>query len=170
MHFVGVQGLARALDDRFALLTGGRRTALQRQQNLRSTMDWSYALLSETEKIILRRIAIFAGRFTMEVASAVAGDEHFSDADVIKGLVNLFTKSLMTTDIVDGITYLRLLETTRIFALEKLADSRESERLGWRHAEYYDQSLRSACAYRRAPYGLVEAGGVRPTRPAIRCR
>ena len=165
MHFVGVQGLARALDDRFALLTGGRRTALQRQQNLRSTMDWSYALLSETEKIILRRIAIFAGRFTMEVASAVAGDEHFSDADVIKGLVNLFTKSLMTTDIVDGITYLRLLETTRIFALEKLADSRESERLGWRHAAYYDQLLRSDCAYRRSRARLTFARDRRAASP-----
>jgi predicted ATPase/DNA-binding winged helix-turn-helix (wHTH) protein len=148
IHFVGVQGLLRTLDDRFALLTGGRRTAMQRQQNLRSTMDWSYLLLSETEKVTLRRIAIFAGQFTLEEATAIASDEQLPDADVIEGLVNLVTKSLITTDVVDDVAYFRLLETTRIYALEKLADSCESERLRRRHAEYYNTSSASTWAIR----------------------
>jgi predicted ATPase len=130
------------------LLTGGRRTAMQRQQNLRSTMDWSYSLLSETEKITLRRIAIFAGKFTLEEATAVASDEQLPDVDVIDGLVNLVTKSLITTDVVDDVAYFRLLETTRIYALEKLADSSESERLRRRHADYYDTSSASTWAIR----------------------
>jgi predicted ATPase/DNA-binding winged helix-turn-helix (wHTH) protein len=150
LDIVGVQDLARSLDDRFVLLTRGRRTASQRQQNLRSAMDWSHSLLSEAEKRTLRRIAIFSGRFTMEAASAVASDKQFSGADVIAGLVSLVTKSLITTDLVDDVACLRLLGTTRIYALEKLADSGESERLKRRLAEYHDQSLCSAEARRRS--------------------
>jgi len=136
LDLVGVQGLARSLDDRFALLTRGRRTALQHQQNLRAAMDWSYSLLSEVEKITLRRIAVFSGRFTMEAASEVASDEQLSRVDVIEALVKLITKSLIATYIVDDVAYLNLLETTRIYALEKLSDSRESEGLRRRHAAY----------------------------------
>jgi len=126
------------------LLTRGRRTALPRQQSLRSTMDWSYSLLSEAEKIALRRIAIFAGHFTMEAASAVASDEQRAGIDVIEGVVNLVTKSLVTSDTSRDVVHLRLLETTRIYALEKLADSREIEGVRRRQAEYNRQMLHSA--------------------------
>lgn len=146
IDLLSVQGLVRGLDDRFLLLTRGRRTALPRQQSLRSTMDWSYSLLSEAEKIALRRIAIFAGHFTMEAASAVASDEQCTGFDVIEGVVNLVTKSLVTNDTSRDVTRLRLLETTRIYALEKLADSREIEGVRRRQAEYNRQMLHSAGA------------------------
>ncbi len=144
IDLLSVQGLARRLDDRFLLLTRGRRTALPRQQSLRSTMDWSYSLLSEAEKIALRRIAIFAGHFTMEAASAVASDEQRAGIDVFEGVVKLVTKSLITNDTSRDVTHLRLLETTRLYALEKLADSREIEGVRRRHAEYSRQMLLSA--------------------------
>jgi len=146
---VGIYGLAQTLHNRFALLTSGRRTALQRQRSLRSMMDWSYSLLSESEKITLRRVAVFPGHFTLEAATEVASDEQFSSIDMIKGLVNLVTKSMITTDTLDGVAYLRLLETTRVYALEKFANSRESEHLRQRHAEYDDRSFRSVEACQR---------------------
>src|SRR6266436_10326743 len=68
---LGLEGLASRLDDRFRLLTGGRRTALPRQQTLRATLDWSYELLSEPERVVLRRLAVFPGGFTLEAASTV---------------------------------------------------------------------------------------------------
>ena len=71
---LGVEGLAARLDDRFRLLTGGHRTALPRHQTLRATLDWSYELLPESERVVLRRLAVFAGGFTLEAASAVAAE------------------------------------------------------------------------------------------------
>ena len=71
----GVKGLAARLDDRFAVLTGGRRTALPRHQTLRAAMDWSYELLPETEQLILRHLAVFQGNFTIDAAAAVATDD-----------------------------------------------------------------------------------------------
>ena len=81
----GLQGLAEGLNDRFALLTKGRRTAIQRQQTLRATLDWSFNLLPETERIVLWRLAVFAGDFTMEAAQAVASDETVSGIEVVEG-------------------------------------------------------------------------------------
>jgi predicted ATPase len=68
----GVEGVAARLDDRFRLLTGGNRTGLPRHQTLRATLDWSYELLAESERVVLRRAAVFAGAFTLEAASVVA--------------------------------------------------------------------------------------------------
>jgi predicted ATPase/DNA-binding winged helix-turn-helix (wHTH) protein len=133
----GLQGLAEGLNDRFALLTKGRRTAIQRQQTLRATLDWSFYLLPETERIVLWRLAVFSGDFTMDAAQAVASDETVSGIEVVEGLANLATKSLITTDISGDVTYHRLLETTRAYALEKLADHGEATRLRRRHAEFY---------------------------------
>src|SRR5207253_4979796 len=96
---VGVKGLAARLDDRFTLLTSGRRTALPRHQTLRAAMDWSYELLSATEQIILRRVAVFQGDFTIEAAAAVATDDRIIAADVFEGVTNLAAKSLISTDI-----------------------------------------------------------------------
>jgi predicted ATPase len=155
VEFMGVQGLARTLGNRFALLTHGWRTASQRQQSLRSTMDWSYSRLSEAERIALRRVAVFDGRFTMQAACAMASDKQFSSTDVIELIASLVDKSLISIDTVDNVAYLRLPETTRIYALEKLADCRESERLTPRHGECDDQSPPSARAFRR---GLLFRG------------
>jgi predicted ATPase len=78
-----VRGVADRLDDRFRLLTRGRRTALPRHQTLSATLDWSYELLPPALRVILRRLSVFAGWFTSESASAVAGGEAFAASDVI---------------------------------------------------------------------------------------
>jgi predicted ATPase/DNA-binding winged helix-turn-helix (wHTH) protein len=133
----GLRGLARALNDRFALLIKGRRTAIQRQQTLHATLDWGYELLPEIEKIVFRRLAVFSGDFTMEAAQAVARDDRVSDFEVIESVANLATKSLIPTDISGDVTSHRLLETTRAYALEKLTEDAETNRLKRRHAEYF---------------------------------
>ncbi len=133
----GVKDLAARLDNRFTLLTKGRRTALPRHQTLRATMDWSHDLLSEAERVILRRIAVFRGDFTIEAAAAVAAGEWITAADVFDGVANLAAKSLIATDISGEVTFHRLLDTTRAYGLQKLTESGELEAVARRHAEYY---------------------------------
>src|SRR5467141_5229252 len=112
----GIKGLAARLDDRFAVLTSGRRTALPRHQTLRAAMDWSYEVLPQTEQIILRRLAVFQGNFTIDAAAAVATDDHISAADVFEGVANLAAKSLVSTDVSSDVIYHRLLDTMRTYA------------------------------------------------------
>jgi len=133
----GVEGVAARLGDRFHLLTGGRRTALPRQQTLRATLDWSHELLSETERVVLRRLAVFAGVFTLEAASAVAASADVPAQEVVDCVANLVAKSLLSTDVAGAIVHYRLLETTRAYAREKLIESGELERFARRHAEYH---------------------------------
>src|SRR5215469_7020838 len=133
----GVRGLAARLDDRFGVLTSGRRTALPRQQTLRATMDWSYELLPEAEQVVLRRLAIFRGAFTIGAAVAIVIDERITATNATECVANLAEKSLIATDITGNITYHRLLDTTRAYAIEKLGGSGEREALALRHAEYY---------------------------------
>jgi predicted ATPase/DNA-binding winged helix-turn-helix (wHTH) protein len=133
----GLKGLAARLDDRFAVLTKGRRTALPRHQTLRAAMDWSYELLPEIEQVVLRRLAVFRNSFSMEAAAAVVVDERIQAPDAIEGVANLAGKSLVTTDISGDTTYHRLLDTTRFYALEKLTESGELEEAARRHAEYH---------------------------------
>ena len=134
---LGTRGVAGRLDDRFALLTRGRRTALLRQQTLRATMDWSYDLLPKSEQVILRRLAVFRGEFTMVAATAVVADERIAAADVLEGIANLAAKSLIATDINGDVAYHRLLDTTRAYALERLTKPGELERVRSLHAQYY---------------------------------
>jgi predicted ATPase/DNA-binding winged helix-turn-helix (wHTH) protein len=133
----GVKGLAARLDDRFTVLTGGRRTALPRHQTLRAAMDWSYDVLPGTEQLLLRRVAVFQGDFTIDAAAAVATDDRVDTADVFEAIANLAAKSLISTDISVDVTHHRLLDTTRAYALEKLSESGETERVRALHAQYY---------------------------------
>src|SRR6516165_6533959 len=94
----GVRGVASRLDDRFHLLTRGRRTALPRHQTLRAALDWSYELLSENERSVMRRLGVFAGRFTMEAASAIAGDDKIASSEVDEIVADLVEKSLAMSD------------------------------------------------------------------------
>jgi predicted ATPase len=130
---LGIEALAARLDDRFRLLTGGRRTALPRHQALRATLDWSYELLVESERVILWRLAIFAGAFNLEAAAAVAGSPEPSAPDVIEGLLGLVGKSLVVAGGGGTVARYRLLDTTRACALEKLEKSGERERLSHHH-------------------------------------
>jgi len=141
---LGIQRLAQGLTDRFDLLTRGRRTALPRQQTLRATMDWSYDLLPKVEKVVLRRLAVFRGDFTMEAARSVVGDEHIRGFEVIDIIANLSHKSLVATDIASDITYHYMLDTTRTYAIEKLNASGETTAISRRHADYYSNLLAGA--------------------------
>jgi predicted ATPase len=141
---LGVGGVAARLDDRFKLLTGGLRTALLRHQTLLATLDWSHELLTELERVVLRRVAIFAGCFTLESASVVASGTDISPAEVVDSVVNLVAKSLVTVDVDRPKVQYRLLETTRAYALEKLIHSGELEQLARRHAEYHRDLFEAA--------------------------
>src|SRR5205085_5012260 len=134
---LGVEELAARLDDSLHLLTGGRRTALPRHQTLRATLDWSYELLPETERVVLRRLAIFAGGFSLTTASAIAASTGIAATNVVEDVANLLAKSLVRADVGHASPQYRLLETTRAYALEKLAESGELETISRRHAEYY---------------------------------
>jgi predicted ATPase/DNA-binding winged helix-turn-helix (wHTH) protein len=133
---LGIEGLAARLDDRFRLLAGGRRTALPRHQTLRATLDWSYELLPEPERVILRRLGVFAGVFSLEAAIAVIASLGIAPSEVVESLSNLVAKSLVAVK-VDGTVHYRLLDTTRVYALEKVTEASEREAVARRHAEYY---------------------------------
>ena len=135
---LGVEELAARLDDRFQLLTGGRRTALPRHQTLRATLDWSYELLSEPERVILRRLVGLRRR--LQPGGGHRGrtaEPEIAPAEVVDGLASLVAKSLVAGGAGGTVARYRLLDTTRAYALEKLAESGEREQLARRHAEYY---------------------------------
>jgi predicted ATPase len=142
---LGVEGLAAHLDDRFRLLTGGNRTALPRHQTMRATLDWSYELLPKPERVVLRRLGVFAGGITLESASAVAAQMDMSAVEVVDCVVNLVARSLLTA-VGRAVAHYRLLETTRAYALEKLGESGELAPVARRHAEYYRDMFERAAA------------------------
>jgi predicted ATPase/DNA-binding winged helix-turn-helix (wHTH) protein len=141
---LGVEVVAAHLDDRFSLLTAGRRTAPVRHQTLRATLDWSYELLAEAERVVLRRLSIFAGSFTLEAAGAIAASAEFAALEVINAVANLVAKSLVIANGGDTIARYLLLETTRAYGLEKLTESCELEDIARRHAEYCRDVLERA--------------------------
>jgi predicted ATPase/DNA-binding winged helix-turn-helix (wHTH) protein len=147
---LGVEMLAAHLDDRFDLLTGGRRTALPRHQTLRATLDWSYELLPEPERALLRCLAIFAGPFSLEAVRTVAVGPELAASEVIEGISSLVVKSLVVSEIESANARYRLLDTTRAYALEKLGESGERDRIARRHAEYYRDLFERAEAEQEA--------------------
>jgi predicted ATPase/DNA-binding winged helix-turn-helix (wHTH) protein len=131
---LGVDGLAARLHNRFRLLTGGQRTATPRHQTLRATLDWSYELLTEPERVVLRRLAIFAGGFTLRSARGVAADDGVTGSDVVDCVANLVAKSLVTADAAGAGVRYWLLETTRAYSVEKLVEAGEFDAVARRHA------------------------------------
>jgi predicted ATPase/DNA-binding winged helix-turn-helix (wHTH) protein len=140
----GVTGLAARLDDRFRLRMHGRRTALTRHQTLSTTLDWSYDLLPEVERVALRRLAVFAGYFMMEAAIAVLSRAGASASEIVDRVANLVAKSLISAGIDAGVAHYRLLDTTRAYALLKLEESGERDHLARHHAEHYRRQLQQA--------------------------
>jgi predicted ATPase/DNA-binding winged helix-turn-helix (wHTH) protein len=134
---LGIAELADGPDRCFDLLTGGRRTASPRHQTLRATFDWSHELLTETEQMVLRRLAIFAGGFCLEVAIGIAASAEITCREVVDCLADLVAKSLVTADVEGAIMHYRLLGTTRAYMLEKLIASGEYNEIAWRHTEYF---------------------------------
>jgi len=129
--------ILEGLHDRFRLLTGGARTAVRRQQTLRASVDWSHALLTETERILFRRLAVFLGGSDLDAAQAVAGGGDVERYQVLDQLTLLVDKSLVVAENTSGRTRYRLLETVRQYALEKLAESGEADALRARHRDHY---------------------------------
>jgi predicted ATPase/class 3 adenylate cyclase len=129
--------IVEGLHDRFRLLTGGSRTAVRRQQTLRASVDWSHALLTETERILFRRLAVFLGGFDLEAAQAVAGSAEVERYQVLDQLTLLVDKSLVVAENTRGRTRYRLLETVRQYALEKLGESGEADAVRARHRDHY---------------------------------
>ena len=111
------------LDQRFRLLTGGSRTALERQQTLRATVGWSYSLLTGAEQLLLARLSVFADGFGLDAAEAVCGFGGIDVLDVADLLGSLVDKSLVVAEPAgEGLRY-RLLETIRLFAAERLVEA-----------------------------------------------
>ena len=134
---LGVQQVTIGLGDRFASLKAGNRTGLPRQQTLRATLDWSYELLPESEKRLLRCLSVFSGGFTLAAIVAVMNDNGSDTSAVTDGVANLVMKSLVALDRREAKTRWCLLETTRAYALEKLGESGESGQIARRHADFY---------------------------------
>ncbi|MGO8964206.1 MAG: helix-turn-helix transcriptional regulator [Mycobacterium sp.] len=126
-----------SLHDRFRLLTGGARTAVRRQQTLRASVDWSHALLTEPERVLFRRLAVFQGGFDLDAAQTVAGGGDVQRYQVLDQLTLLVDKSLVVADDSGGRTRYRLLETVRQYALEKLGESGEADAVRARHRDHY---------------------------------
>jgi predicted ATPase/class 3 adenylate cyclase len=140
---LSVDQIASRLEDRLRLLTGGRRTARPRQQTLRATIDWSYDLLSEPERSLLRGLSIFSGGWTLEAAER-ACLQNESESDIIDLMTRLVDKSLVVMYEGLGHTRYRMLETTRQYALEKLTELGEDQTAYINHFSYYLQLAEEA--------------------------
>jgi tetratricopeptide (TPR) repeat protein len=138
-----VDQISKRLDDRFRLLSGGSRTALPRQQTLRATIEWSYDLLSEPERLLLRRLAVFASDWTLEAAEAVCAEPDPAEGltgitpEVMDILLRLVDKSLIIAEEKGRQARYRMLESIRQYASEKLMESGEEESLRARHLEFF---------------------------------
>jgi len=132
-----VEQISNRLDDRFNLLTGGLRSALPRHQTLRAMIEWSYDLLSERERILFRRLAVFAGGWTLEAAEEVCSEGVIKSNNVLDLLSHLVNKSLVVVETIAGKTRYHMLETLRQFALEKLVETAEATQLQDRHRDYF---------------------------------
>ncbi len=141
---LGCCELLRLLDDRFQVLTAGRRTALPRQRTLQATLDWSHGLLEHADARVFRRLAVFSGGCTLEAACAVAADAHTPDGAVAEAIARLASKSLIVVDRSGAPARYRLLETMRAYAQQKLFEAGETLNVQQRHADYFC-SLFSPC-------------------------
>jgi len=145
---INIQSLARSLDDRFKVLTTGGRTALPRHKTLAALISWSYDLLTAREQALFMRLGIFAGGFSLAAARVVCCGDGLDEIDILDLLSSLTDKSLVVADTGGEHERYRLLESTRVYALEKLAAAGDRERLARRHAEYFrDQAQESDKRY-----------------------
>jgi predicted ATPase/DNA-binding CsgD family transcriptional regulator len=142
---LSVSEIADRLDDRFRLLVSGRRTAPARQQTLRATLDWTYGLLSEPEKRLFERLAVFAGGCSLEMAEHVCGQDGLQQPEVLDVLGRLVDKSVVTAEPeAGGTSRYRLHETIRQYGLERLNERGALDDARQRHAEYFAVWVQSA--------------------------
>jgi predicted ATPase len=138
---LGLQGLAARLDEMFSLLTRGRRTVLPRHRTLTALLDWSHDLLTDVERVVLRRLSVFRSAFTLESAAAVLACDALSASVVMDGVIGLASKSLVAVDVSGEAVMHRLLYTTRTYAADKLARTDEARRLAAAHADHFQALL-----------------------------
>jgi hypothetical protein len=143
------------LDERFRLLTGGSRTALPRQQTLRSLIDWSYDLLHEREKRVLQRLSVFAGGWTLTAAERVCTGSGVEAQEVVDLLTSLVDKSLVIAEQNEQNYRYRLLETVRQYAREELLKSGDGETVRERHRDYFLALAEDAEAQIEGPHRLI---------------
>ncbi len=141
---LAVEQIAARLDDSFHLLTGGSRTALPRQQTLRATMDWSHSLLTEPERRLFRRLAVFSGTWSLEAAEAVCAGAGLEAAAILDTLTRLIDKSLVQAEELAGEMRYSRLETVRQYAREKLVAAQEHEPYLDQHLNFYLQQVQEA--------------------------
>ena len=140
---LGIKNTVARLVSRLELLRLSHRTAVPRHRTLKATLDWSYDLLSDAERIVFRRIAPFVGHFTLEGARYVAGELGAGTGEIFDAIAGLVEKSLIATRIDETQAQYRLLDTTRAYALEKLEEHAEVDVVFRRHAEYVAGHLES---------------------------
>lgn len=141
---LGVGGVAARLREPLRWSTRQRPVANPRHRSLRGSLDWSYGLLSDREGAALRRLAVFAGSFTLQAARLLAGDVTSSEAEMIDDVAALVAKSLLTVDADGSEPRFRMPDTTRAYALEKLLESDEADALSCRETKYARASLQAA--------------------------
>jgi predicted ATPase/DNA-binding XRE family transcriptional regulator len=139
---LSVAALTERLKERFALLAGGGRTAPARQQTMRATIDWSYDLLSESERRLFDRLSVFAGSCTLATVASVCDDEENDEGRVLDVLSSLVDRSLVVADCNSGEPRYHMLESFREYAAEKLATRGETEAVSRRHAVAYLEMAR----------------------------
>ena len=134
---LGPQDILERIDQRFLLLTGGSRTALERHQTLQAAVDWSYEMLSDDERALFERLSVFAGGFTLEAACAVAAEQGSSEIEVLDRLGSLVAKSMVIAEGSGASVRYRVLETLRQYGRDRLAASGDPAAVRDRHARYF---------------------------------
>ncbi|WP_240506662.1 BTAD domain-containing putative transcriptional regulator [Thermoactinospora rubra] len=143
LRSMSLDQLAHRLDDRFRLLTSGSRTALPRHKTLRAVVDWSWDLLTEAERHVLRRLSVFSGGASLEAAERVCGGEELAGEQVLDVLTALIDKSLVLADGEDAPRY-RMLETIREYAAHRLAEAGQAEPARRAHLAYFTELAETA--------------------------
>jgi predicted ATPase/class 3 adenylate cyclase len=158
VRMLSVEQIAARLDDRFRLLTGGSRGALPRQQTLRALVAWSYGLLSEDERVLFRRLAVFAGGWTLEAAESVCAGDGLEAYDVLDLTLQLVDKSLVVAEEQDGQERYRMLETIREYARECLNEANEGDSVRDLHLAYFLSLAERASPAEYSPTHLTTLG------------
>ena len=134
---VSIEQIFERLNDRFTLLTGGKRTSLPRQKTLRAAIDWSYDLLSEEERILWGRLSVFSGGWTLDAAEVICSNEKLHKNEILDLLTDLTEKSIVIFDTINS--RYRLLETIRQYGHEKLTERNEFELISEKHLSYFSE-------------------------------
>ncbi len=139
VKMLSLEQLASRLDDKLGLLTTGSRVAQPRQQTLRAAIDWSYELLSEQEQMVLQRLSVFYGSWTLEAAEVVCAGQRIETGQMLDFITHLLDKSLILAEDHEGLLRYRMLEIIRQYAMEKLQQADELQQLNDRHTRYYSE-------------------------------